>query len=677
MTRATTANMARNGAEQHAALPVGAVDYRIVKKPQVIAARQNVIFVTYLPDGAVTAHTTAYLRALKSTGFSIVLIAAVPDLDDDIVGLDCDGLDGIVIRCNHGYDFSAWAHILRIWPDLWESTLLVFANDSVYGPLRPELLQAIVATVRATPADFVGLTDSCERDRWHIQSYFFALKPGALASPACRSFWDGVQSFAAKRAVIDVYEVVWAQTLKDAGLNGHVVFPSSEAILRAQRNPTLVAWKDLLREGFPFIKIELLRDRIPGTDCRGWERIVNDAGFDISLITRHLASLQKTNSRWLNSRRRRSPQPIRVDFIGPWNFASGLGVASRGYLSALWHSSLAVNLYPVRVPFHNHARISPSIEVRDFKGSADICIVHLNPDAWPGLLTRDMRRAIDSARYKIGLWVWEMEQVPPTWRAAFAAVDFVWAPSRYCRDAFRAFSPKPVRVLPHVVHPAPPLRADWRRARLGIPMHRRIILYTFDGASYLVRKNPFALVRAFAGSRLQASGWSLVLNTKNLLDRPGDGESLAKLAAQTSEVYLINQRLSTRDQIYLLAESEIYASPHASEGFGLTIAEAMAAGKLVVATDYGGSKDFLDASCGFPVKYTKVALQDDFGHYRRGGVWACVDEEDLERALHAAADAADDATCELGKLAARRIDERFSPRSVAARLEALCLEIAR
>src|SRR5262249_35547634 len=155
--------------------------------------------------------------------------------------------------------------------------------------------------------------------------------------------------------------------------------------------------------------------------------------------------------------------------------------------------------------------------------------------------------------------------------------------------AFQSFSSKPVRVLPHVVHPIPPLRGDWKRARLGIPVRRRIILYTFDGASYLVRKNPFALVRAFASSRLQASGWSLVLNTKNLLARPGDGESLAKLAAQTSEVYLINQRLSTRDQFCLLAESEIYASPHCSEGFGLTIAEAMAAGKLVVATDYSGS----------------------------------------------------------------------------------------
>jgi hypothetical protein len=49
LTRHTTALIARSGPEQHAAMPVGAVDYRVVKKPQVIAADQNVIFVTYLP----------------------------------------------------------------------------------------------------------------------------------------------------------------------------------------------------------------------------------------------------------------------------------------------------------------------------------------------------------------------------------------------------------------------------------------------------------------------------------------------------------------------------------------------------------------------------------------------------------------------------------------------------
>ena len=53
---------------------------------------------------------------------------------------------------------------------------------------------------------------------------------------------------------------------------------------------------------------------------------------------------------------------------------------------------------------------------------------------------------------------------------------------------------------------------------------------------------------------------------------------------------------------------------------GSTIAEAMAMGKLVVATDYGGSADFLDAQCGFPGAATGYTRSTTiYGHYTRDG----------------------------------------------------------
>ena len=35
--------------------------------------------------------------------------------------------------------------------------------------------------------------------------------------------------------------------------------------------------------------------------------------------------------------------------------------------------------------------------------------------------------------------------------------------------------------------------------------------------------------------------------------------------------------------------------------------EALAAGVPVIATDYGGNTDYLDASCGFPIPYSLIA----------------------------------------------------------------------
>ena len=123
----------------------------------------------------------------------------------------------------------------------------------------------------------------------------------------------------------------------------------------------------------------------------------------------------------------------------------------------------------------------------------------------------------------------------------------------------------------------------------------------------------------------------------------------------------------------LFEEMEIYASPHCSEGFGLTIAEAMSRGKIVVATNYGGSKDFLDATCGFPVKAKIVSILENFGPYQAGGQWAEIDEDSLSIALQQAADetnlvyASNENT--MASRAIARVKESLSYSSVAEKLE--------
>jgi glycosyltransferase involved in cell wall biosynthesis len=202
-------------------------------------------------------------------------------------------------------------------------------------------------------------------------------------------------------------------------------------------------------------------------------------------------------------------------------------------------------------------------------------------------------------------------------------------------------------------------------APLDLPADARLILYAFDGASYLVRKNPEALVRAFAASGLATQGWRLVLKTKNLMDRPEEGRALASLAGANPAIRLIDRSLSQDEMAALFAAADIYASPHRSEGFGLTIAEAMALGKTVVASDFGGSRDFLDATCGYPVPTRTVRLERDFGHYTRGGVWGEVDETAFAAALRAAAERLAAGDRSLGERARERVAERLSAAAVA------------
>lgn len=120
----------------------------------------------------------------------------------------------------------------------------------------------------------------------------------------------------------------------------------------------------------------------------------------------------------------------------------------------------------------------------------------------------------------------------------------------------------------------------------------------------------------------------------------------------------------------LLDLADIYASSHSSEGFGLTIAEALARRKRVVATDYGGSRDFLNDETGFPVRYRETRLAADEGAYARGTVWGTVDEDHFAASLVSAATLSSDRLFELENAAHRMVVNNLSSQAVAARIEA-------
>jgi len=331
-----------------------------------------------------------------------------------------------------------------------------------------------------------------------------------------------------------------------------------------------------------------------------------------------------------------------IVFIGPWNFHSGAGQAARGNLQALWRLQDKYSIFPLGVTRYGPHRLSseliPTVEANL---CPDIVIVHLNPDTAPSLLTPEHQKLIHRSRHRIGLWIWENLQVPHGWSKALGWIDSLWVPSSYCRDLFGGLTDLPISVIPHVI----PVARDRDSESISKAEIQKQILYIFDGASYLRRKNPAALVRAFHQSTLTAQGWRLCLKTKNFDSSGYDQASYQEFRhamhrleeSCPGSLQLISADLDQVAINQLMATAAIYASPHASEGFGLTIAEAMASGSLVVATDYGGSRDFLDAETGFPVRYTLKAEPLGYGSYQSGCVWASVDEVHLSECLQQAA----------------------------------------
>ena len=96
----------------------------------------------------------------------------------------------------------------------------------------------------------------------------------------------------------------------------------------------------------------------------------------------------------------------------------------------------------------------------------------------------------------VGYWYWELETVPPAWAPAFEAVDEIWCATEFIAAALRRATTKPVVKIPPTLDVA--VRRRYRRAEFGLPEHRFLFLFTFDYNSFVVRKNPEAVIARFS-----------------------------------------------------------------------------------------------------------------------------------------------------------------------------------
>jgi glycosyltransferase involved in cell wall biosynthesis len=117
----------------------------------------------------------------------------------------------------------------------------------------------------------------------------------------------------------------------------------------------------------------------------------------------------------------------------------------------------------------------------------------------------------------------------------------------------------------------------------------------------------------------------------------------------------------------LFTRADCYVSPHRSEGFGLTVAEAMLRECPVIATDYGSTTDFVTPETGFPLEYMLVEIAEDQGPYQRGYVWADPSREHLRILMRRVVDDAA-GTRRRAEAGRRFIEERYSLRAVGERM---------
>ena len=272
------------GEDSEEAPPASGLGYRWIKACPDLSGREVCVFVAYEPDGILPEFKTSYLAALKRAGFVIVLVVALDDLNVKLVTRGLDFVDAILTRENKGFDFAAWSAVMSFVPSVWRTKLLLLANDSVFGP--SESFGRLIREIRDSDADLIGLTESYEYEP-HLQSYFLAFKGKALASPALQEYWSGIKAFRDKWDVIHNYETRFTSFCRGIGLKCRALFPYASVCPDPGGeyiNPLHVKWRELIENGFPFIKVDLLRDFPVFADLENWEQLMLENGFSDRLV---------------------------------------------------------------------------------------------------------------------------------------------------------------------------------------------------------------------------------------------------------------------------------------------------------------------------------------------------------------------------------------------------------
>lgn len=209
------------------------------------------------------------------------------------------------------------------------------------------------------------------------------------------------------------------------------------------------------------------------------------------------------------------------------------------------------------------------------------------------------------ARVRIGRTTFETDALPPGWRERCNAMDQVWVPSTFNREAFAraGVDEHRLRVMPEGL--------DTRRfkpglAPLPLPRRRRFnFLSIFD---WIDRKGPDVLLRAYLRAFRADDDVALILKIHKFDDPATDLEERLVYAIereagvpleQAPPILLLRGLLPAADMPRLYAAADAFVLPSRGEGWGRPYMEAAACQLPVLATRWSGQTDFLNEGNSF------------------------------------------------------------------------------
>lgn len=307
-----------------------------------------------------------------------------------------------------------------------------------------------------------------------------------------------------------------------------------------------------------------------------------------------------------------------ISIIGYLHSEIGLGETARQLSFACDRARVPASLVDVPLVDRDHETSFRTLcqPVADRRVSLVIC----GMDQVRHLLARTRQE-----RLRVAYPFWELPEIPAEFRTDLEPLDELWAPSRFIATSLEGAVSKPVRLVRQPV--ALPIAAPAIK-----PRGDKLRFFTFfDFGSYFHRKNPMGTIAAFKAAFPGRKDVELVIKARGK-DKAGARSQLAKAVGNDPRIRLIDATLSRQEMSVLMTQADAFVSLHRSEGFGFGAAEALAHGKAVIATDWGGGTDFIQEATGYPIAYKLRPLQPGEYIHGEGQHWA---EPSLDAAVAA------------------------------------------
>lgn len=410
-------------------------------------------------------------------------------------------------------------------------------------------------------------------------------------------------------------------------------------------------------------------------DRSGYARALRQQGFDLDTMRFLTFTSEGHRAECATLPPLPHAETVDVQVIGPFAKASGLGQATRLSASALESAGVAINTVDFGLDNPAPEGFSRAAVVSDYT-RAKVNLFHLNAEAIP--LAAAYQPDVFTGAYNIGYFYWELDSPGACHYLGMDMLDEIWVSTEFGVSIFQPHVDMPVTNVGMSYEALPDIPADEARAFLQktAKIGRDVFTFmvTFDSFSFVQRKNPLGVLKAFAKAFPQGGDDDvrLVIKTQNRT-RVADPTQIAiweqvdEALAADSRIVLIDETLQYTDLLKLKKGADAYISLHKSEGWGFGMIEAMNLGVPVLATAYSGNMDFCTPETCWLVDYELKELgPQDYIFVRPGQKWAEPDADHAARQMRAMKD--DPADCARRAAAARqKVQTEFSEAAIGQR----------